>query len=911
MQLIDRLIHVGSALTDFRIQKQPLPCPRYKRCPQQQYPGEDPFDAVKVPTTELEPAPESDARFLLPHLMNWRYPYLPDESIKECSDPILKQSNYYKAHLCIRRRSFLTVEQRRAMMDEMYGRYPASAFQIPYLNYGNRSSLSSSGVGPDSLSKQVNGAVAIAISSGGDSEGASAVLEKNVIAGREDEDISPIHMASGTGNRKVLLRMLRMFDVNFPDREGRTPLIYAVIGNDGHTIDLLYKHGANLNCTDFDGRSAVHWAAYYGRVVILKQLIRLGAHPRMHDNEGRTALHWSTGNESTECLEYLLRISTAFDLNEPDNELMTCVHWTCFHNHSKHLKLILKRRGVDILKTDVEGKTPLHWCAPHKDVTCAKILIELDSDIAGIADIEYRTALHLACAENNLNLVQLLFSCDACDINAADATKRTPLHWSSVSGHHQLVNLLLDAAAVDSTKDKSGATPLHYACTKNHSQCVAAFMSRRNLCYLPDDQGKHPLIWAVVKGHVQTVRVLLENHVNCNFPDNEGNTALHVASFAGQTHCIALLLEYGSQVDTVNAQNHTPLFNCVEKGYAEIASMLIQAGSNVNQKDGDDRAPIHYASLFGHLPALSILISNHAEIMVKDAYGKTPLHCGAFNGHNEVVKYLIESGADVNVCDSEQLTPLHWAALSGKRQTVELLMIEGADPNSSDRNFYINTPLDITIEANQTQCIDILKLYGAKTHNAIRDTMATRIQKSWRGFLGRKLFTASMRSDMISQRQKRNKAALVIQRFIRRHMKHMRSPELTKSQRSLLSSSALLKSQRFVGNRSSSSQKLIAAACDQSNIEQILQQKEELEHLQRETEFRLRELSMELKKFSGQANVKPVATGEYMPVVDTFELPVNDDDFAVTMSTAEREYFQMQQNRRLKEEQEQESRRER
>lgn len=119
-------------------------------------------------------------------------------------------------------------------------------------------------------------------------------------------DLNPLHIAAGTGNMEMLKRCLNLFRINLPDKEGRTPLIYAVIGNHQQVVEYLIKRDANCNLCDYEGRSPVHWATYYGRFEILRLLLQLGADHTICDNEYRTPLHWATGVQSIRCFHLLL-----------------------------------------------------------------------------------------------------------------------------------------------------------------------------------------------------------------------------------------------------------------------------------------------------------------------------------------------------------------------------------------------------------------------------------------------------------------------------------------------------------------------------------------------------------------------------------------------------------------------------
>jgi hypothetical protein len=69
------------------------------------------------------------------------------------------------------------------------------------------------------------------------------------------------------------------------------------------------------------------------------------------------------------------------------------------------------------------------------------------------------TPLHVAVATQNLHLAQFLLEHGA-DVNARDATDRTPLHYAVNRRDLELIRLLLDAKADPDAKDSAGQTPL-------------------------------------------------------------------------------------------------------------------------------------------------------------------------------------------------------------------------------------------------------------------------------------------------------------------------------------------------------------------------------------------------------------------------------------------------------------------
>lgn len=95
--------------------------------------------------------------------------------------------------------------------------------------------------------------------------------------------------------------------------------------------------------------------------------------------------------------------------------------------------------------------------------------------------------------------------------------------------------------------------------------------------------------------------------------------------------------------------------------------------------------------------------------------GKPTALCYASLKPNIVlIDYYLEKGANVNHADAIGMTPLHYAAMGGCVVCLARLVSEGAELNRRNRSG--ETPLASAVSrARSTQCIELLKRYGALT----------------------------------------------------------------------------------------------------------------------------------------------------------------------------------------------------
>ncbi len=64
------------------------------------------------------------------------------------------------------------------------------------------------------------------------------------------------------------------FGVDYTDHGGRTPLMYAVLGNQPKMCEALLTLGAAVNAKDSSGLTPLLWATYQARAQVIRTLLR-------------------------------------------------------------------------------------------------------------------------------------------------------------------------------------------------------------------------------------------------------------------------------------------------------------------------------------------------------------------------------------------------------------------------------------------------------------------------------------------------------------------------------------------------------------------------------------------------------------------------------------------------------------
>jgi hypothetical protein len=91
------------------------------------------------------------------------------------------------------------------------------------------------------------------------------------------QDISnhPIHQMAMEGASASQMKGIALrHGVDYADAGGRTPLMYAILGNQPKMCEMLLKLKANIDATDMASQSPLMWAAYQAKAEIIRILLK-------------------------------------------------------------------------------------------------------------------------------------------------------------------------------------------------------------------------------------------------------------------------------------------------------------------------------------------------------------------------------------------------------------------------------------------------------------------------------------------------------------------------------------------------------------------------------------------------------------------------------------------------------------
>src|SRR6187399_3144910 len=82
-------------------------------------------------------------------------------------------------------------------------------------------------------------------------------------------------------DRESVRVLVGKVDVNAPEPDGSTPLLWAAQANDLETVNLLLKAGANPKTANLYGATPLSAAATYASQAVVERLLTAGADPEI------------------------------------------------------------------------------------------------------------------------------------------------------------------------------------------------------------------------------------------------------------------------------------------------------------------------------------------------------------------------------------------------------------------------------------------------------------------------------------------------------------------------------------------------------------------------------------------------------------------------------------------------------
>jgi ankyrin repeat protein len=444
------------------------------------------------------------------------------------------------------------------------------------------------------------------------------VLCGGAFASAAASDLADAVMNRDAGAVRALMQ--RRADVNAPQNDGTTALMWAARYDDLDAADLLIRGGARVSSANRDGATALQLAAINGSARMLEKLIKAGADPNAPlSATGDTALMLSARTGKTAAMDVLLESGANVNATESWGGT-TALMWAVSERHADAVTLLLDH-GADVHARSnyvaaangrgFEGRTPLAESATQK----------VEEFASG-----WLTPLMFAAREGDVASARLLVAAGA-EVNAAAGDGKDALGLAVFNGNYDVASLLVDSRANLNRADAQGFTPLFWA------------VDRRNMETAPN------FPWMVTADPLPLIKKLLDGGANPNALVNNtprarmraGSprivfaTALMRAAFSGDLELCRLLLAHGADPAVKSSDGET----------------MVEAAAGLGFIQGYSKGK----TAAERLDVVKLFVGLGADINDADDYGITPLMVAGNMGDSKIIQYLVDVGADLGAYD--------------------------------------------------------------------------------------------------------------------------------------------------------------------------------------------------------------------------------------------------------------------
>ncbi|ORX83059.1 ankyrin [Anaeromyces robustus] len=319
-------------------------------------------------------------------------------------------------------------------------------------------------------------------------------------------------------NDLELLKYLisQKLDINRQDKNGHSPLIYAIKRRNISIIQCLIEHGADIQLVN-NQIKIIDSIIDHERLDILKYLVTKNLDINSQDEEGQTPLIHAIKRRKLDVMKYLIDYKADI---KAVNDKIKVIDSVIDYNKLDILDCLVNK-NLNINSQDEVGHTPLIYAIHRGNFNIIKYLIEHGADIQ-IVNRKIET-LKTIIDRGQLNILDYLIN-KKLDINSKDKEGHTLLAYAIKSRKIEVIKYLID----------------HGANLRNINQKVKLIK-------------ESVIFW----NELEILKYLVKHHLNIHQKDENGNTLLHYAIEYKKSNIIDYLKKFeNNSIDKQNNECH-------------------------------------------------------------------------------------------------------------------------------------------------------------------------------------------------------------------------------------------------------------------------------------------------------------------------------------------------------------------
>lgn len=450
----------------------------------------------------------------------------------------------------------------------------------------------------------------------------------------------------------------------------------------------LINAGADVNLPEPDGTTPLLWAVYKSAPELVKILLDAGADPNLANKLDINPLLQASRYGDAGMISALLAKGASFTNTKPgvESPLMAAAR----SGSVEAVKVLLKAGANPNASELLENQTAMMWAAAEGHLEVVRVLLDAGanpnlqarvSELTKRANADFPSggfaALHWAARNGDEPLIRLLLNKGA-DINVRNGDSSTPMMLAIVNDRFDIAKLLLELGADPNDGSLYYITEMRDATTDWRARDGTVF------------RADHPNKLSAL----DLTQALLVAGADPNLP------------FSGQMHNASMCCD--TKADA------TPFYRAAVAADVEGLKLMLAHGADTEWKpalpepkkvegvEGEEEEEMPMAMGNQGKSALMVAITGGKGVGVAGGpndlrYGLPEFRETANRKPFDAVKVLLEAGANVNVADPKGATALHIAANTGELNIVRALVAKGAELNA--KNMDDQTPLEFVRKA--------------------------------------------------------------------------------------------------------------------------------------------------------------------------------------------------------------------
>ncbi len=271
-------------------------------------------------------------------------------------------------------------------------------------------------------------------------------------------------------------------DVNHPNNNKVTPLMWSAFRSDYTTVKMLVEKGADINAEDMDERNVLEYAILFNREDLVVLFVSLGIKKlSTKDFDGINMKAWDAlcfNLGPFNCDKIRKMHCSKCDKNkESDSKYKDFLLLDVLKKGDlkKAESLIVEKKGIDAM--DANGDTPLHIAVRKNLPNIAKLLLKNGADIY-TTNNSAKNPIIEAVYNNNIKMIEVLRPFFF-DINSGFFINMNPLMIAAINNSLDMVKFLIEKLNADIEKTSfDNLSPLSLAIDPKNEKLVQYLLEK-------------------------------------------------------------------------------------------------------------------------------------------------------------------------------------------------------------------------------------------------------------------------------------------------------------------------------------------------------------------------------------------------------------------------------------------------